>query len=80
MIIVEIILALLFGVLIGTLTGLTPGIHIYLVAVVTLSSSPLLLQYTTPIVLSVFIIALSITHTFVDFLPSTFLGELCKTN
>jgi len=73
-IIVEIILALLFGVLIGTLTGLTPGIHINLVAVVTLSSSPLLLQYTTPIVLSVFIIALSITHTFVDFLPSTFLG------
>ncbi|MBI2110244.1 tripartite tricarboxylate transporter permease [Candidatus Woesearchaeota archaeon] len=74
MILLEIVIAILLGVLIGTITGLTPGIHINLVAVITLSLSPLLLQYTTPVILAVFIIALSITHTFTDFLPSTFLG------
>ncbi|MEK6830722.1 MAG: tripartite tricarboxylate transporter permease, partial [Nanoarchaeota archaeon] len=72
--IIEIILALLLGVTIGTLTGLTPGIHINLVAVILLSFSVFLLNLTTPIVLAVFIVSMAITHTFIDFIPSIFLG------
>ncbi|MEK6935289.1 MAG: tripartite tricarboxylate transporter permease [Nanoarchaeota archaeon] len=69
-----ILLALLVGVLAGTLTGLSPGIHINLVAVFLLSSSLFLLKFVSPIVLVVFIVAMSMTHTFVDFIPSIFLG------
>ncbi len=72
--IIEIILALLIGVAIGTFTGLTPGIHINLVAIILLSISAFLLQITSPIILVIFIIAMSITHTFVDYIPSIFLG------
>lgn len=70
----EILVALLLGILCGIFTGITPGIHINLVAVFLLSISPLLLQYTSILSLGVFIIAMSITHTFLDFIPSVFLG------
>jgi putative membrane protein len=68
------IIALLLGIFIGTLTGLFPGIHINLVgaALITLSSSTL--AFLSPIYLITFIAALAITHTFVDFIPSIFLG------
>ena len=68
------IIALLLGVLSGTITGLTPGIHINLISIMILSFSEFLLKITTPITLVVFITAMSITHTFVDFIPSIFLG------
>ena len=68
----EIILALLIGILTGIITGLTPGIHINLVAVFILS---LLLISPLPIIpLLIFITAMAITHTFMDFIPSIFLG------
>jgi len=60
---------------IGSITGLTPGIHINLVAFFLLSL--VTAGYFTgisPIILGVFIVALSITHTFIDFIPSIFLG------
>jgi putative membrane protein len=71
---IELIIALLIGVLIGTFTGLFPGIHINLVGafLITLSSS--VLVSISSIYLVVFIVALAITHTFVDFIPSIFLG------
>ncbi|MBU0536096.1 MAG: tripartite tricarboxylate transporter permease, partial [Nanoarchaeota archaeon] len=52
----------------------TPGIHTNLVAIMLVSASPFLLHYTNPIVLAVFIIAISVTNTFVDSIPSIFLG------
>ncbi|MFW6450589.1 MAG: tripartite tricarboxylate transporter permease [Nanoarchaeota archaeon] len=70
----QLILAILLGLMFGTFTGLTPGIHINLIAVMLLSVSPILLQYTNPIALAVFIIAMSVTHTFLDSIPSIFLG------
>jgi putative membrane protein len=70
----EILIAILCGVSCGVFTGLTPGIHINLIAVMLLSVSPLLLQYSHPIALAVFIIAMSVTHTFLDAIPSIFLG------
>ncbi|RME32196.1 hypothetical protein D6789_00340 [Candidatus Woesearchaeota archaeon] len=68
------LLAILAGVLAGTFTGLTPGIHINLVSAAVLSLSPALLRYATPLALAAFIVAMSVTHTFLDSIPSIFLG------
>ena len=71
--IIEIILALLLGILAGTFTGLMPGIHINLISAFLVAS----LSYfsSTPLIaLAVFIASMSITHTFLDFIPSIFLG------
>lgn len=69
-----IIAALLIGILFGTFTGLTPGIHVNLISIILLSMTTYLLGITTPLVLAVFIISMSITHTFLDSIPSIFLG------
>ncbi len=70
----ELIIAIIFGVFCGIITGLIPGIHINLISLLLLSLSPILLNYTNPIILSVFIISMSTTHSFLDFIPSVFLG------
>ena len=72
--IIYLILALLTGILAGTITGLIPGIHINLVAVLLLGFSAFFLTYFSPLVLAVFITSMAITHTFLDFIPSIFLG------
>ena len=70
----SILLALVLGCFAGVITGLTPGIHINLVAVLVLSASAFLLKFTSPIVVACFVIAMAITHTFLDCIPSIFLG------
>ncbi|MDP3698093.1 MAG: tripartite tricarboxylate transporter permease [Nanoarchaeota archaeon] len=70
----EVLVALALGVLCGIITGLVPGIHVNLVSVLLISFSAVLLTYTSPIVLAVFIISLAITHTFLDAIPSIYLG------
>ena len=70
----EIIIAILLGCLMGVITGLTPGLHINLVALILFSVSPFLLGYTNVIAVATFIIAMSITHTFTDFISATYLG------
>ena len=74
MVFFEIIIAILLGCLAGVVTGLTPGLHINLVALILLSISPFLLGYTNVIAVASFIIAMSITHTFTDFISATYLG------
>ena len=69
-----IVLALIIGILVGTLTGLIPGIHINLVTFFLLSISALLIPFFPPITLIIFIVSLSITHIFIDFIPTIFLG------
>ncbi len=71
---IQIILALLLGILSGTLTGLIPGIHINLIGVFLISLSASLFASVNPIYIIVFIASMAITHTFVDFIPSIFLG------
>jgi putative membrane protein len=74
------------GVGFGVLTGLTPGVHVNNIAILMLTISPGLLaglmflqdfgisiSFIT-ILLCTVIIATSIAHTFLDFIPSTFLG------
>ncbi len=72
--ILALLAALLLGVIAGTFTGLLPGIHINLVSAVVLSSLAFLLLHFSPIAIAVFIVSLSISHTFSDFIPSIFLG------
>ena len=69
-----ILIAILAGVLIGTVTGLLPGIHINLVSAIILASLSFFLGLFQPITLIIFLVALAITHTFIDFVPSIFLG------
>ena len=71
---IEIILFLFLGIAFGTLTGLIPGIHINLVGVFLISLAASFLSFLNPIYFVVFITSMAITHTFVDFIPSVFLG------
>lgn len=73
---VEIILALLIGVTAGTVTGLIPGIHINLIAALLISSLAALpfTNFLPPLALVIFITSMAITHTFLDFIPSVYLG------
>jgi putative membrane protein len=70
----QLIISILIGITAGIFTGLCPGVHINLVAVTLVTVSPLLLHYTNPLILCVFIIAMSVTHTFLDVIPSIYLG------
>ena len=70
----EIIFFLLIGILIGTFTGLTPGIHINLIGAILVSLSFSIFAGIEPLYIITFISAMAITHTFLDFIPSIFLG------
>ncbi|MBS3096969.1 tripartite tricarboxylate transporter permease [Candidatus Woesearchaeota archaeon] len=70
----EIVVAILLGCLMGVISGITPGLHINLVALILFSISPFLLGYTNVVAVASFIIAMSITHTFTDFISATYLG------
>ncbi len=72
--IIQIILSLFLGIIAGTFTGLTPGIHINLIGAILVSLSTGILSSINPIFLVVFITAMAIAHTFIDFIPSIFLG------
>lgn len=71
---IQIIITLLIGILFGTITGLIPGIHINLIGILLVSISTTLFLSLNPIYLIVLISSMAITHTFIDFIPSIFLG------
>jgi putative membrane protein len=64
----------LLGVALGTVTGLLPGIHANTLAGALLSLEALILPVIGPGALAATMFAALITHTFVDCVPSTFLG------
>jgi putative membrane protein len=70
----EIILAIILGISAGVFTGLIPGIHINLIGVSLVSLYSTLFFKIEPLFLVVFIVAMAITHTFLDFIPSIFFG------
>ena len=70
----QLIIAIILGIIAGTITGLIPGIHINLVAVLILSSFAVLITHFSILTIIIFIISMAITHTFLDFIPSTYLG------
>ena len=75
----------LLGTGLGVLTGLIPGLHVNNVAVIMLSMAPALLlslmflqehgipELFIPVLLSAVIVAMSIAHTFLDFILSSLL-------
>jgi putative membrane protein len=71
---IEILLGTLIGVMLGTLSGIIPGVHANTLAGVLLSLQVALLSFFSPLVLAGAMFAALITHTFVDSIPSTFLG------
>lgn len=68
----DLILAALVGIGIGVITGITPGIHVNLVCTLLLAAFPFLPFSGLDAV--IFIIALAITHSFLDIIPSIYLG------
>ncbi|MDP3992474.1 MAG: tripartite tricarboxylate transporter permease [Nanoarchaeota archaeon] len=70
----ELLFFLLLGILAGTFTGLMPGIHINLIGALLVSASASFLFFMPPLYFVVFITSMAITHTFLDFIPSVFLG------
>ncbi len=71
---IEILLGTLIGVLLGTISGIIPGVHANTLAGVLLSLQVALMSFFSPLVLAGAMFAALITHTFVDSIPSTFLG------
>jgi putative membrane protein len=70
----EILLGVCLGVVLGTISGLIPGVHANTLAGVLLGLQVVLLTFLGPLVLAGAMFAALITHTFVDAVPSTFLG------
>jgi len=75
----------MLGVLLGTITGLVPGFHPNNVAVILLSVSPVILaelhfltafvpSETIPVFVASSILAASVAHTFLSFIPAAFIG------
>ncbi|MCD6467840.1 MAG: tripartite tricarboxylate transporter permease [Thermoplasmata archaeon] len=75
-----IILLSITGLLVGCITGLIPGLHVNTISMLLLSSVNvfiMLLNWLTEkslLLMGVFIVSVSITHTFVNIIPATFLG------
>ncbi|MDP2907722.1 MAG: tripartite tricarboxylate transporter permease [Nanoarchaeota archaeon] len=70
----EIMLAIAVGCFFGIFTGLIPGVHMNLVSLMIVITSPVLLEYVSPLFLAIVITSMAITHTFLDNIPSIFLG------
>ena len=62
------------GVLLGTISGIIPGVHSNTVAGCVAGASGPLLVLFGPEGLAAAIVATMVTHTFLDAIPSTFLG------
>jgi len=74
------------GVLVGVLTGLLPGLHVNNIALILLSLSSVIVAMCSPLfsygisesfillLIAGFIIAVSLSHSFHDVIPTTFIG------
>ncbi|MBN2518425.1 MAG: tripartite tricarboxylate transporter permease, partial [Candidatus Altiarchaeota archaeon] len=68
----EYLLFLLLGILLGICTGLLPGLHVNTISIILLSLFPFMgvgaLQF------AILLASMATVHTFLDFIPSIFLG------
>ena len=69
----DLIIAILTGIAIGTFTGITPGIHINTVTAILLANIGFFSSISSLALVS-FVVALAITHTILDFIPSILTG------
>tara|TARA_Y100000310_G_scaffold337851_1_gene425976 strand:- start:122 stop:1306 length:1185 start_codon:yes stop_codon:yes gene_type:complete len=70
----ETLFVMFIGVCLGIITGLIPGIHVNLISVLLLSFSAVLMEFLSPLLVAVIIVSMAVTHTFLDTIPSVFLG------
>lgn len=69
------ILSIFIGFILGIISGLAPGIHVNNFALVLVALSPLFLNIGfAPFYIAVIILSNSIAQTFIDIIPSIFLG------
>jgi putative membrane protein len=81
-----IVIFCIFGVLVGVITGLLPGLHVNNVALIMLSASGTIVALCSPlfsfgiseefifILIAGFMLSVSISHSFHDTIPTTFIG------
>ena len=70
----ELVIACFIGILIGTTTGMIPGIHVNTAGAIIFASSTFLLSFLSPEFLCVMMVAMSIAHAIIEFVPSMLLG------
>ncbi len=69
------IISIFIGFFLGIISGLTPGIHVNNFALILLALTPFFLNMGfAPFYIAVIILSNSVTQTFVDIIPSIFLG------
>lgn len=71
---IELVIACFIGILIGTITGMTPGIHVNTAGAIIFASSTFLLGFLSPEFLCVVMVSMSIAHALIEFVPSMLLG------
>ena len=70
----DLVIACFIGILIGTTTGMVPGIHVNTAGAILFASSTFLLTFLSPEFLCVLMVAMSIAHALIEFVPSMLLG------
>ena len=71
---IELVVACFIGILIGTTTGMIPGIHVKTAGAILFASSNLLLSQVSAEFLCVLLVSMSIAHALIEFVPSMLLG------
>lgn len=71
---IELVIACFIGILIGTTTGMIPGIHVNTAGAILFASSAFLLNTVSPEFLCVLMVSMSIAHALIEFVPSMLLG------
>jgi putative membrane protein len=70
----EIFIAIILGIGCGIITGLTPGIHVNLIALILSTQVLFLSPYLSLLQICVIIFACALTHSFIDSIPSIYFG------
>ncbi|MBI2106804.1 tripartite tricarboxylate transporter permease [Candidatus Woesearchaeota archaeon] len=70
----ELLVIIVLGTILGIICGLVPGLHPNAVNVILISLSPILLSYLSPIGLATLIVAVAVSNSIIDALPSIYLG------
>ena len=71
---IELVIACFIGILIGTMTGMIPGIHVNTAGAIIFAASTFLLTFLSPEFLCVVMVSMSIAHALIEFVPSMLLG------
>ena len=67
-------IVVILGLILGTISGLIPGIHINMISILVLVNFSALVGYFSIEEIVIFIAVLGLTHTFLDFIPSVLFG------